>query len=60
MAPFGPPVTIPPIYIPQMIPEQLKMIELPGADNTECNYLVLFFIAGIVLLGLGGSMKHKV
>lgn len=54
MAPFGPPVTIPPIYSPQIkLPES---IELPGSDNTECNYLVLFFIAGVLLLS---SMKRK-
>jgi hypothetical protein len=47
MAPFGPPVTIPPVLArPTFVPE------LPGSDNTECNYLVLFFIAGVFLLSL--------
>jgi hypothetical protein len=60
MAPYGPPVTIPPIYTPPT-PEQkqLFMPELPGSDNTECNYLVMFFVAGVFLLGLGDSMRGK-
>jgi hypothetical protein len=28
-----------------------------GATHTECNYLVMFFVAGIFLLALTDSMK---
>jgi len=59
MAPFGPPVTIPPVYREPQTKEEIKLPELPGSDNTECNYLVMFFVAGVFLLGLGDSMRGK-
>jgi len=58
MAPFGPPVTIPPVYIPNTHPVEIFPV-IPGSDNTECNYLVMFFVLGVFLLGLGDSMKGK-
>jgi hypothetical protein len=30
---------------------------LPVSDNTECNYIVMFFVAGIFLLGIVDSMR---
>ena len=60
MAPWGPPVTIPPVYIPPTVqPPLIKLPALPGSDNTECNYLVMFFVAGVFLMALGDSMKGK-
>ena len=56
MAPYGPPVTIPPIYTPSSVQ---YLPEIPGSDNTECNYLVMFFVAGVILLGLGDSMRGR-
>ena len=26
--------------------------KIPVSDNTECNYIVMFFVAGVFLLGL--------
>jgi len=30
-----------------------------GRDNTECNYVVMFFIAGVVALALIDSLPRK-
>lgn len=62
MAPFGPPVTTPPVYREQTheMPKINQLPQLPGSDNTECNYLVMFFVAGVFLLGLTrDSMKGR-
>ena len=61
MAPWGPPVTIPPVYVPpqKQLPVLPSLPSLPGSDNTECNYLVMFFVAGVFLMALGDSMKGK-
>ncbi len=32
---------------------------IPVSDNTECNYIVMFFVAGIFLLGIVDSMRGK-
>jgi hypothetical protein len=32
---------------------------LPVSDNTECNYIVMFFVAGVFLLGIVDSMRGK-
>ena len=56
MAPYGPPVSIPPSYVP---PQTQKMPEIPGPDNTECNYIVMLFVAGLLLLSLSESKKGK-
>ena len=31
----------------------------PVSDNTECNYIVMFFVAGVFVLGLVDSMRGK-
>ena len=41
--PLGPPRVI-------QVPAKAVMVQNPG--NTECNYLVLFFIAGVFLMAL--------
>jgi hypothetical protein len=30
---------------------------LPVSDNTECNYIVMFFVAGVFLLGIVDAMR---
>ena len=41
-------------------PSQLvKKIQIPVSDNTECNYIVMFFVAGVFLLGIVDSMRGK-
>jgi len=32
---------------------------IPDSDNTECNYIVMFFVAGVFVLGLVDSMRGK-
>lgn len=32
---------------------------LPVSDNTECNYIVMLFVAGVFLLGIVDSMRGK-
>ena len=62
MAPWGPPVTIPPVYVPpqkQQQQQQIILPKLPDSDNTECNKLVMFFVAGVFLMAIGDSMKGK-
>jgi hypothetical protein len=60
MAPWGPPVTIPPVYVPpQKTSQILTLPVLPGSDNTECNNLVMFSVAGVFLMALGDSMKGR-
>lgn len=51
-APFDDPVAPkPPTYIRRaMAPQPIQR------DGTECNYLIMFFVAGIFLLGLVDSM----
>jgi hypothetical protein len=34
-----------------------SQIQMPISDNTECNYIVLGFVAGVFLLGLADSMR---
>jgi hypothetical protein len=31
---------------------------LPVSDNTECNYIVMFFVAGVFLLGIVDAMRN--
>ena len=47
MAPFGLPAVTPPA--PTLIE---NVVQIPATDNTECNYLVFFFVAGLFLLSL--------
>jgi hypothetical protein len=37
----------------------IKKIPVPVSDNTECNYIVMFFVAGVFLLGIVDSMRSK-
>lgn len=32
-------------------------MHIPVSDNTECNYIVMFFIAGVFLLGISNSFR---
>jgi len=36
-----------------------KETVLPVSDNTECNYIVMFFVAGVFLLGLVDATRGK-
>ena len=42
---------IPPVYVPSL-PKNL-----PTSDNTECNYIVMFFVAGVIVMGLMDSLR---
>jgi hypothetical protein len=33
--------------------------KVPVSDNTECNYIVMFFVAGVFLLGIADAMRSK-
>lgn len=33
--------------------------KIPVSDNTECNYIVMFFVAGVFLMGIMDSMRSK-
>jgi hypothetical protein len=44
----------PPVYRRELPP-----IQKPVMDNTECNYIVMFFVAGVFLMGLMDSMRGK-
>lgn len=48
-APFDDPVAPkPPLYIK----EPLQALIPIHSDGTECNYLIMFFVAGVFLMGL--------
>jgi hypothetical protein len=50
-APFEDPVAPrPPSYIPDYKPQPIQR------DATECNYLIMFFVAGVFLLAIVDSM----
>jgi hypothetical protein len=55
-APFEDPVAPKP---PRAIAVQNFKGKLPISDNTECNYVVMFFVASVFLLGLVDSMRSK-
>ena len=56
-APFEDPVAPrPPSYSPIKM-ETIKNLSAPQQDATECNYLVMFFVAGIFLMALADSLK---
>jgi hypothetical protein len=51
-APFGAEVAPrPPSYIPTPPP-------VPTSDNTECNYVVMFFVAGVIVMGIMDSLRR--
>ena len=54
-APFEDPVAPKP---PSVVIQNFKG-KIPVSDNTECNYIVMFFVAGVFLMGLMDSMRSK-
>lgn len=58
-APFEDPVAPrPPSYSPIRM-EDLKKIQAPKQDATECNYLVMFFVIGVFALALTDAIKSQ-
>lgn len=54
-APFDDPVAPrPPSFVP---PEARTAVRQFERDGTECNYLIMFFVAGVFLLGLADAMR---
>lgn len=53
-APFEEPPVVPrrKLKSPSSVPAVLKK------ECTECNYIVLFFVVGVMMLALGDSMKR--
>ena len=42
---------IPPVYMTSL------PTNMPTSDNTECNYIVMFFVAGVIVMGLMDSLR---
>jgi hypothetical protein len=42
----------PPVY-----KRDLPPIQKPVMDNTECNYIVMFFVAGVFIMGFIDSLR---
>lgn len=42
----------PPVY-----KKEIPKISKPVVDSTECNYVVMFFVAGVFLMGLIDSLR---
>ena len=55
-APFGEDVPLAPTP-PKVVAQTFKGGALPVSDNTECNYIVMFFVVGVFLLGIADSMR---
>jgi hypothetical protein len=51
-APFDDP-TPPPKPPPVLAPA----ISVPTSDDTECNYIVMAFVGGIILMGIMDSLR---
>lgn len=45
----------PPAYRPE---PQAGARRVPASDNTECNYIVLGFVASIILMGIMDSLRR--
>jgi len=45
----------PPAYRPE---PQAGRVGRPVSDNTECNYIVLGFVASIILMGIMDSLRR--
>jgi len=46
-------------FVPEVGPP-IQMMVPPSpikTDRTECNYLVMFFVVGVVLLGISDSLQ---
>ena len=57
---FQPPPPPPVISQSQSQPQQPPLYQIPNflaGETTECNYLVIAFVAGVLLLALTDSMK---
>jgi hypothetical protein len=54
-APFEDPVAPKP---PSVVAIQNFKGGIPISDNTECNYIVMLFVAGVFLLGVVDSMRN--
>jgi hypothetical protein len=57
-APFGDeevPVEKPPIKVQPVPKKKRSQQSLLGKDDTECNYLVMFFVLGVCLLAITDS-----
>jgi hypothetical protein len=48
-------VAKPPVYRPE---PQVRAISAPTSDNTECNYIVMGFVASIILMGIMDSLRR--
>ena len=42
---------------PPVFKRDLSPIQKPVMDNTECNYIVMFFVAGVFLMGFIDSLR---
>jgi hypothetical protein len=48
-------------FVPEVGPPTQVLTVPPGPiknDRTECNYLVMFFVIGVVLLGISDSLDN--
>jgi len=43
----------PKAYVPLQLPKGLPA----SSDNTECNYIVMAFIGGVILMGIMDSLR---
>lgn len=43
-----------PVRPPRVLNKEKLM---PVSDNTECNYIAMFFVAGVFVLGLADAMR---
>jgi hypothetical protein len=47
----------PPVYKPE--PQVARLANLvPTSDNTECNYIIMGFVASIILMGILDSLRR--
>lgn len=45
------------MHLPDGTP--IPKISLPVSDNTECNYIVMFFVIGVFLISISDAMRGK-
>jgi len=43
----------PKAYVPPQLPKSVPM----SSDNTECNYIVMAFVGGVILMGIMDSLR---
>ena len=41
----------------QYVPLQLPKNGTVPSDNTECNYVVMFFVVGVIVMGIMDSLR---